>query len=132
VSGAARDERERREKARQQVEHVRASLVRWCRTNYGEVFTAWIHLKVVRLFVESVLRYGLPVDISAFVVRVAGEGNVDKVFDSVTEEFAKLKMGNDGGVGGAGGDEGDDEDANKDENGDTVYNFVSQKFSVEE
>jgi len=36
-----------------------AGLERWCRTHYGEAFSAWIHLKVIRAFVESVLRYGL-------------------------------------------------------------------------
>jgi V-type H+-transporting ATPase subunit C len=34
------------------------ALVRWCLINYSEVFQAWIHLKTIRVFVESVLRYG--------------------------------------------------------------------------
>jgi V-type H+-transporting ATPase subunit C len=37
-----------------------ASLVRLLKTNFGELFSAWMHLKVLRLFVESVLQYGLP------------------------------------------------------------------------
>lgn len=37
-----------------------ANLIRLLRTNFGEIFSAWIHLKVLRLFVESVLHYGLP------------------------------------------------------------------------
>lgn len=36
-----------------------AGLERWCRTHYGEALSAWVHLKVIRAFVESVLRYGL-------------------------------------------------------------------------
>jgi V-type H+-transporting ATPase subunit C len=35
-------------------------LIRWCTTTYTEIFSAWLHLKAVRLYVESVLRYGLP------------------------------------------------------------------------
>ena len=35
-------------------------LVQWGKTYFSETFTSWIHLKAVRLFVESVLRYGLP------------------------------------------------------------------------
>jgi V-type H+-transporting ATPase subunit C len=32
------------------------------------VYSGWIHLKVIRGFVESVLRYGLPVDfVTAFI-----------------------------------------------------------------
>lgn len=46
----------------QEVDRLHASIVRWCRAHFAESFVAWIHLKVVRAFVESVLRYGLPVD----------------------------------------------------------------------
>lgn len=31
-------------------------LVRWLRTNFGEIFAAWVHVKALRVFVESVLR----------------------------------------------------------------------------
>ena len=37
----------------------KAGLQRWCKTHFGEAFCAWVHLKVIRAFVESVLRYGL-------------------------------------------------------------------------
>ncbi len=37
-----------------------SSLVRLIRSNLGECYAAYIHLKALRLFVESVLRYGLP------------------------------------------------------------------------
>lgn len=30
--------------------------VRWLKVNFSEVFVAWIHLKALRVFVESVLR----------------------------------------------------------------------------
>jgi len=42
------------------LERVWMSLVRWCKTGYSECFIAWMHLKAIRIFVESVLRYGLP------------------------------------------------------------------------
>jgi V-type H+-transporting ATPase subunit C len=35
-------------------------LIRWCTTTFGEMFAAWIHIKAIRLYVEAVLRYGLP------------------------------------------------------------------------
>jgi len=43
-------------------------LIRWCATMFSEAFIAWIHMKALRIFVESVLRYGLPVN---FVTAVA-------------------------------------------------------------
>ena len=42
-----------------QVAEKKAGLERWCKTHFGEAFCAWIHLKIIRAFVESVLRYGL-------------------------------------------------------------------------
>lgn len=32
------------------------SLVRWLKVNFSECFCAWIHVKALRVFVESVLR----------------------------------------------------------------------------
>merc|ERR1719195_2213784 len=33
----------------------------FCKNTFSETFTNWIHLKMIRTFVESVLRFGLPV-----------------------------------------------------------------------
>jgi len=54
-----------------EVEGMRSGLMRWCKTHYGEAFVAWMHIKVIRVFVESVLRYGLPVDFTAVLYKVA-------------------------------------------------------------
>jgi len=43
-------------------------LVKWLKVNFGECFTAWIHTKALRVFVESVLRYGLPVNFQAMLI----------------------------------------------------------------
>jgi V-type H+-transporting ATPase subunit C len=69
-----------------EVQQVHQTIVRWCQAHYGEAYAGWIHLKVrallvfraffslgaspaplplsqvVRGFIESVLRYGLPLD----------------------------------------------------------------------
>ncbi|XP_064603014.1 V-type proton ATPase subunit C 1-like [Liolophura sinensis] len=44
-------------------------LVRWLKVNFSECFTAWIHVKALRVFVESVLRYGLPVNFQAMILQ---------------------------------------------------------------
>merc|ERR1712127_190076 len=44
-------------------------LVRWLKINFSEACTAWIHVKALRLFVESVLRYGLPVNFQACIMK---------------------------------------------------------------
>jgi len=52
-----------------EVDGMRSGLTRWCKTHFGEAFVAWMHIKVIRVFVESVLRYGLPVDFSAVLYK---------------------------------------------------------------
>lgn len=44
-------------------------LVRWLKVNFSESFTAWVHVKALRVFVESVLRYGLPVNFQAVLMQ---------------------------------------------------------------
>ncbi|XP_043277644.1 V-type proton ATPase subunit C isoform X1 [Venturia canescens] len=44
-------------------------LVRWLKVNFSECFCAWIHVKALRVFVESVLRYGLPVNFQAILLQ---------------------------------------------------------------
>ncbi|KIJ34997.1 hypothetical protein M422DRAFT_76369 [Sphaerobolus stellatus SS14] len=46
-----------------------AELLRLARTNFSEAYQILVHLKVVRLFAESVLRYGLPAEYIGFFVK---------------------------------------------------------------
>lgn len=56
------------EKSTWELGNLVTTLLRYCRAHYGEIFSYWIHLKVIHAFVESVLRYGLPPDFSAMFV----------------------------------------------------------------
>lgn len=54
--------------AENELKQVKETIIRWCKAHFGESYIAWVHLKVIRGFVESVLRYGLPLDfLSVFV-----------------------------------------------------------------
>ena len=54
--------------AQQEVKQILGTIVRWCKAHYGEIYVAWVHLKIIRAFVESVLRYGLPLEfLSLFI-----------------------------------------------------------------
>ncbi|KAA1468593.1 ATPase, V1 complex, subunit C [Dentipellis sp. KUC8613] len=44
-------------------------LVNMSRANFSEAFQLLVHLKVVRLFIESVLRYGLPANYTGIVIK---------------------------------------------------------------
>jgi V-type H+-transporting ATPase subunit C len=64
-------------------------LVRWLKVNFGEAFVAWMHIKVLRVFVESVLRYGLPVNFQAMVLAPPRK-NQRKLRDILNQHYAKL------------------------------------------
>lgn len=48
--------------------HASADILRWTLIMFGECFDAWIHVKAMRIFVESVLRFGLPVNFQAMLI----------------------------------------------------------------
>jgi len=47
---------------------MQKELLTLSRTNFSESFQALVHLKIVRLFVESVLRYGPPANFAGVVI----------------------------------------------------------------
>eukprot|EP01033_Poteriospumella_lacustris_P010772 gene10772-7664_t len=54
--------------AKQEVTQAKNTLVQWCRAHFGEIFNAWLHLKVIQAFVESILRYGVPMDFTPLFI----------------------------------------------------------------
>jgi len=65
------------------------SLIRWCRLNFAEAFTSWVHLKAIRTFIEAVLRFGLPAEYTSAVIEPSrsSENKLRKTLDSL---YAKL------------------------------------------
>lgn len=59
-----------REQMQVEVDGMKSALMRWCKTHFGDAFVAWMHIKAIRVFVESVLRYGLPVDFTSVLYKV--------------------------------------------------------------
>ncbi|CAD5220818.1 unnamed protein product [Bursaphelenchus okinawaensis] len=57
-----------RDKLVQEKQRQYAPLVRWLKINFGEIFSAYIHVKALRVFVESVLRFGLPVNFQSAIM----------------------------------------------------------------
>ncbi|CAI5960093.1 unnamed protein product [Closterium sp. NIES-65] len=56
----ANQRKEDQERLLEDSASMSASLLQWCHVGYGEVFASWMHIAVIRLFAESILRYGLP------------------------------------------------------------------------
>ncbi|XP_060527467.1 V-type proton ATPase subunit C isoform X2 [Cylas formicarius] len=73
-------------------------LVRWLKVNFSECFCAWIHVKALRVFVESVLRYGLPVNFQAILIH-PHKKTMKRLRDVLSQLYGHL----DGSVGHTGG-----------------------------
>ncbi|GAV01314.1 hypothetical protein RvY_12048 [Ramazzottius varieornatus] len=67
-------------------------LVRWLKVNFSEAFTAWIHVKALRVFVESVLRYGLPVNFQTVLIQ-PNKKSIKKLRDDLQKQYAHLDTG---------------------------------------
>ena len=107
--------------AETEVAQVHSTIGKWCKAHYGEVYSGWVHLKVIRGFIESVLRYGLPLDFLPVFI----EPNMKRekqlkiaLADAVSNLRPELKKTVD-----ADAEEGEEEDSEN-------LPFVCQKFSV--
>jgi V-type H+-transporting ATPase subunit C len=58
-ANALENDRNKKAADTREYDRLKGMLSNWCQVNYAEVFTMMIHLKAVRIFVESVLRFGL-------------------------------------------------------------------------
>ncbi|KAF8820165.1 putative vacuolar ATP synthase subunit C [Cardiosporidium cionae] len=54
-------------------------LSRLCAAAFSEVFTSWMHLKAMRMFCESVLRYGVPPRFASFLLKPASDGKMKRL-----------------------------------------------------
>lgn len=76
--------------ARAEAQETLDNVIAWCSSHYGDAFSSWIHIKAIRVFVESVLRYGLPVNFSAAVVKVIKSGNESQVRELLAKQYECL------------------------------------------
>lgn len=109
------------EAAKQQADFALATVTRWCQVHFGEVYSGWVHLKVIRAFVESVLRYGLPVNFLAVFLEpnVAREKAIGAALTSaVTNARPELAVQK-----GLDGDEDEEEETDH-------LPYVCHKFNV--
>ncbi|XP_057970239.1 V-type proton ATPase subunit C [Malania oleifera] len=88
---------------------LRSSLLQWCYTSYGEVFSSWMHFCAVRVFAESILRYGLPPSFLSVVLAPSTKSEkkvrsiLEGLCDSAHSTYWKSEDDT-GGMGGLGGD----------------------------
>ncbi|KAK6542106.1 hypothetical protein TWF694_007875 [Orbilia ellipsospora] len=75
--------------AEEQAEKLWGETLRLARTGYSDLVAAWVHVKTLRVFVESVLRYGLPLDFVA-ACWVGRSKPIAKVRETLETQYAHL------------------------------------------
>jgi len=85
--------KEERTKLVTEKERQKRNLIRWCKTNFAESFVAWVHLKAIRVFVESVLRFGVPVNFQAILMQPMKKED-KKLRDTLNDMFKHLASTN--------------------------------------
>lgn len=67
------------EELQSQFQKHELSLKRHCAAAFSDTLVAFLHLKAMRVFVESVLRFGVPANFAAFIVRPTSTKNLTKL-----------------------------------------------------
>lgn len=83
------DMRKEQQVASEQERKLWGDVVRLSHTAYSDIIKNWAHLKAIRIFVESVLRYGLPPNFinSSILIPVKSK---KKVEETLVEKFGYL------------------------------------------
>jgi len=69
--GGSEEEREELDRLGREERKVWGEALRLGRTGYSEAAACWVHVLALRVFVETVLRYGLPLDFVCGLVQVS-------------------------------------------------------------
>lgn len=70
VEGGREEEQREIDKVTNEERKVCGEALRMGRTGWSEAVMAWTHILTLRVFVEAVLRYGLPLDYVTAMIRV--------------------------------------------------------------
>ena len=85
----SRSGREKYQEMKKEMKEKQNKLFQWCQTNFTEVFTAWAHLKALRVHVESILRFGLPPEYVASVVKPSKISHEKQIRKNLEQYFSQ-------------------------------------------
>lgn len=80
---------EEEDRLKDEAEEQLSTFSKWAETAFAETFMAMVHLKALRAFAESVLRYGLPVNFDVSLLIPKGKADV-RLRSSLNEMFGHL------------------------------------------
>jgi V-type H+-transporting ATPase subunit C len=58
-----------REELKKECERQDKMMKGFCKASLSDVMIAWVHIKAMRIFVESVLRFGVPPNFASFIIQ---------------------------------------------------------------
>ena len=89
--GGREEEQKEVEKVGKEERKVWGEALRLGRTAWGEAVMAWMHVLALRVFVETVLRYGLPLSFVCGLVRVYSTPSTRHVLSMLTKSYRVLR-----------------------------------------
>ncbi|KAJ5926693.1 hypothetical protein N7516_008466 [Penicillium verrucosum] len=90
VEGGKEEERKEVERVGGDERKVWGETLRLGRTAWSEAVMVWIHILVLRVFVETVLRYGLPLDFVCALVRTQTAKQADRAKHNLEDKYSYL------------------------------------------
>ncbi|OJJ49716.1 hypothetical protein ASPZODRAFT_149207 [Penicilliopsis zonata CBS 506.65] len=90
VEGGKEEERKEVERVGGDERKLWGETLRLGRTAWSEAVMVWIHVLVLRVFVETVLRYGLPLDFICTMIRTPTSKQADKAKRALDEKYSYL------------------------------------------
>ncbi|KAI3380428.1 hypothetical protein SNEBB_001654 [Seison nebaliae] len=79
----------RKSKLENDISKAHGPLIRFLKMSFSESFISWMHIKALRLFVESVLRFGLPENFVTMVI-VPVKNKNKKCLDVLNQLFGNI------------------------------------------
>ena len=96
VEGGKEEERKEVERVGRDERKVWGEALRLGRTGWSESVMIWIHVLTLRVFVETVLRYGLPLDFVCALIKVnLSQHHSSPIYSSVTGKSQASEKGQD-------------------------------------
>ncbi|THC96357.1 hypothetical protein EYZ11_004172 [Aspergillus tanneri] len=90
VEGGKEEEQREFERVGGDERKLWGETLRLGRTAWSEAVMVWMHVLVLRVFVETVLRYGLPLDFACTIIRAPSPKQADKAKRNLDEKYSYL------------------------------------------
>ncbi|RDW76460.1 H(+)-transporting V1 sector ATPase subunit C [Aspergillus mulundensis] len=90
VEGGKEEERREVERVGGDERKLWGETLRLGRTSWSEAVMVWVHVLVLRVFVETVLRYGLPLDFVCTLVKTPSSKHADKAKKNLDDKYSYL------------------------------------------